>query len=115
MNKEEASDILKKTGYKFIKEEINICKKLCKYGADYSYVLEDKDIEAIKELIRVVEEYEKQLDLDYVDNNFIEKDKIRQYLKENKRIYEQKTPNRNRVVYKPCVLLTREVEDLLKE
>jgi hypothetical protein len=47
--------------------------------------------------------------------NCISKDEIRKYIKENKRTYEMKTPNKNRVVYKDCVLLTKEAKELLEE
>lgn len=57
----------------------------------------------------------REIEEKYIEENFISKDKIRKYIKENKRIYEMKTPNRNRVIYKDCVLLTKEVKEFLEE
>ena len=60
-------------------------------------------------LFKKIDKLQKELD------NSISKDKIREYIKENKRVYEMQTPNRNRVVYKDCVLLTSEAKELLGE
>ena len=64
---------------------------------------------AAQKIFRKNLENKKELD------NSISKDKIREYIKENKRVYEMQTPNRNRVVYKDCVLLTSEAKELLGE
>ena len=84
---------------------------------------QQKEIENLKEINKehqkingeLRDEIERQGNTREIEEKFVSKDKIRKYIKENKRIYEMKTPNRNRVIYKDCVLLTKEVKELLEK
>lgn len=50
---------------------------------------------------------------EYIDKNYVSKKKIEEYIKNNKKIYEMKTPNKNRIIYKECVLIDN-IKELLK-
>lgn len=73
----------------------------------------EKQQKEIDELQSYIKEY--LIPKSTINLLYVSKDKVRKYIKENKRIYEMKTPNRNRVIYKDCVLLTKEVKEFLEE
>lgn len=71
-----------------------------KYVLEYAVFLEEE----LNRLQKENEEYSKQLDLDYVDENFVNKDKIRELI-------ENETLN---IANFKCIAL-EDVQDLLKE
>lgn len=122
MSVEELRKIAKEEASKFIMENLNSV-------IIFTYIQNlEKEIENLKEINKEHQKLNgelrdeikgqgntREIEEKYIEENFISKDKIRKYIKENKRIYEMKTPNRNRVIYKDCVLLTKEVKELLEE
>ena len=97
MSKEEIEEAIKQLQNK--KQLFNERKEQMKRDTYHSYkevpftehdiTAMDKVFNYISELEEKVEKYNKQLDLDYVDNNFISKDVIREKIKEIEEIPDQ--------------------------
>lgn len=83
-------------------------------------------VNILKTLLNLIEKQQKEIEqykllnaniekANTIINDYISKDKIREFIKENKRVYEMKTPNKNRVIYKNCVLIDTLPKELLEE
>ena len=75
-------------------EELKRNKKhIANIDTDFFFNFVENLINRNKELEEKVNKYEKQLDLDYVDNNFIEKSKVREKIEFYKRYGKIKNSN----------------------
>jgi len=69
------------------KETLKNIKRCCfddeqyqKYGFMEQYI-DISDVEAIDTALKALDKYEKQLDLDYVDKNYVPKEKVREKIR----------------------------------
>lgn len=101
-----------------IKQRIEDVKEYIEYGLPYSEYLDlensfDNILSAYERVLKENEEYSKQLDLDYVDKNYIPKQKIKAKIEEL-----NKTINKCGIIYslKQCARCQKDVlEKLLIE
>ena len=90
MNIEEATDILKN----IIADEVigTYCVEIQKEGINCSENCKDEDcylIQAIEVVLSELDKYEKQLDLDYVENNYVRKEIIQHELDKKDKIINE--------------------------
>jgi len=74
---------------KIMKEFVEYCKNNDRYKQDgwLDCYTTDDDIEAIDTVLKALEKFEKQLDLDYVDKNYISKDEIRKKMDNEEKLF----------------------------